>query len=122
MSRIRGTNTKIDLKMKEMLEKKRIRFEMYPKMFGSPDFILKKKKITIFCDGDFWHGYKYQEKKKPSKKFWRDKLEGNIRRDKRVSRKLRREGWSVLRFWEHDIQKRMDLCMNKILTKIEERT
>ena len=117
MSRIRGTNTKIDLKMKEELKKKKIRFEMYPKMFGNPDFTIKKKKIAIFCDGDFWHGFRYHEKKKPAKKFWRDKLEENMRRDKRISQKLRREGWSVLRFWEHDIEKRMDYCINKILKK-----
>ena len=72
---------------------------MYPKMFGNPDFILRRKKIVIFCDGDFWHGYNYEKKKKPSKKFWRDKIERNMTRDTKVSKKLRREGWSVLRFW-----------------------
>ena len=106
MSRIRGTNTKIDLKMKEMLSDAGYRFEMYPKMSGNPDFAHKKRKIAIFCDGDFWHGYKYNEKKKPAKKVWRDKIETNMRRDQRNSRKLRREGWSVLRFWEHDIEKK----------------
>jgi len=121
MSRIRGTNTKIDLKMKEELKKKKIRFEMYPKMYGNPDFVIAKHKIAIFCDGDFWHGYMYYEKKKPAKKYWRDKLEGNMKRDKRISQKLRRDGWSVLRLWEHDIEKRMDFCINKILTKIEEK-
>ena len=121
MSRIRGKNTKIDLKMKEELKKKKIRFEMYPKMFGNPDFIIKKKKIAIFCDGDFWHGYKYYEKKKPAKKYWRDKLEGNMRRDKRISRKLRREGWSVLRFWEHYIEKNPEKCLKKIKRKMSER-
>ena len=69
MSRIRGTNTKIDLKMNEMLENMRYKHEMYPKMFGNPDFILPKKKIVIFCDGDFWHGYRYHEKKRLLKKF-----------------------------------------------------
>ena len=64
MSRIRGTNTKIDLKMKQMLSDAGYRFEMYPKMFGNPDFAHKRKRIIIFCDGDFWHGYRYGEKKK----------------------------------------------------------
>ena len=119
MSRIRGTNTKIDLKMKKMLTKNKIKFEMYPKTFGNPDFVLKRKKIIIFCDGDFWHGYKYHEKKKPSKKFWRDKIERNMERDKRISRKLRREEWSVLRFWEHDIEKNPAKCMRRIVRKIQ---
>ena len=121
MSRIRGTNTKIDLGMKKLLAKNKIKFEMYPKMFGNPDFIIKRKKMAIFCDGDFWHGYNYQKKKKLSKKFWRDKIEGNMRRDKKVSRRLRREGWSVLRFWEHDIEKNQEICVRKIRRKLLEK-
>ena len=115
MSRIKGTNTKIDLKMKKILADMGYKFEMYPKMFGNPDFVHRRKKIAVFCDGDFWHGYKYEEKKKPPKKFWRDKIEGNMRRDKKISRRLRRGGWSVQRFWEHDIEKRPDFCKRKIL-------
>jgi len=121
MSRIRGSNTKIDLKMKKLLSENKYKFEMYPKMYGNPDFILKRKKIAIFCDGDFWHGYRYHEKKKPAKKYWKDKIEGNMRRDRRYSRKLRRDDWSVLRLWEHDIEKNPDKCMRKIKRKFKER-
>ncbi|MDH5666326.1 MAG: very short patch repair endonuclease [Nitrosopumilus sp.] len=122
MFRIRGTNTGIDRKMKSLLDCLGFPFLMYPKMFGNPDFILTKQKIVIFCDGDFWHGYRYDKKKKPVKKFWRDKIERNMARDKRISRKLRRDGWSVLRMWEHDIDRRMDFCINKILGKVFEKT
>ena len=118
MSRIRGQNTKIDLKMKEMLGNIGCEYEMYPKMYGNPDFVVEEK-IIVFCDGDFWHGYKYFEKKMPSKKFWRDKIETNMKRDKRISRKLRRDGYSVLRFWEHDIDKREKICINRIERKLE---
>ena len=121
MSRIRSKNTKIDIRMKEILEEIGFKFEMYPKMFGNPDFVYRRKKIVIFCDGDFWHGYKYFEKKKPSKKFWRNKIETNMKRDKRYARKLRREGWSVLRFWEHDIEKKPEKCRRKIITKYRSR-
>ena len=69
MSRIRETNIKIDLKMNEMFENMRYKHKMYPKMFNNPDFILLKKRIVIFCDGDFWHGYRYHEKKRLLKKF-----------------------------------------------------
>jgi len=121
MSRIRGTNTKIDLIMKGLLSENGYSFGMYPKMLGNPDFVLKRKKIIIYCDGDFWHGYKYEEKKKLAKKFWRDKIERNMRRDKRISRKLRRDGWFVLRFWEHDIEKDPEKCIRRIKRKIKER-
>lgn len=118
MSRIRSKNTGIDVAMRDMLAEMGCDFEAYPKMFGNPDFVIREKRITIFCDGDFWHGYKYSERKKPAKKFWRNKIESNMRRDRRVSRKLRSEGWSVLRFWGHDIERRQSYCVNKIRKKI----
>lgn len=122
MSQIRSKNTSIDLKMKEILTSLNCNYQMYPKIYGNPDFILNDQKIAIFCDGDFWHGYKYFEKKKPAKKYWKNKIETNMLRDKKISRKLRREGWSVLRFWEHDLKKRNDKCINKILSKMHERS
>ena len=120
MSRIRSKNTSIDRKMRDMLSEAGARFEMYPDLFGSPDFQVGKR-VLVFCDGDFWHGYRYAEKKRPAKKYWREKIEGNMRRDRKVSRKLRRDGWSVLRIWEHDIKKKPEKCMQKILRKLQAR-
>ncbi len=122
MSRIRGSDTKIDLRMEAMLKDIGYRFEKYPKMYGNPDFVITRRGIAIFCDGDFWHGYRYYEKKRLPKKFWRDKIERNMRRDVTVSRHLRREGWSVLRFWEHDIEKNPDKCVRRIVRKARERS
>ena len=121
MSRIRGKDTKIEIKMERILKETGYKFEKHPKMYGNPDFANKRKKIAIGCDGDFWHGYRYDEKKKPSKKYWRNKIENNMRRDKRYSRKLRREGWSVLRLWEHDIERNPEKCERKILAKFHSR-
>ncbi len=120
MSRIRSKNTSIDRKMHYMLSGMNVRFEMYPKVFGSPDFQVGRN-VLVFCDGDFWHGYRYAEKKRPAKKYWREKIEGNMRRDRKVSRRLRRDGWSVLRIWEHDIKKKPEKCMGKILSKLQAR-
>ena len=120
MSRIRSKNTSIDRKMRDMLSGMNVRFEMYPDLFGRPDFQVGKR-VLVFCDGDFWHGYRYAEKKRPAKKYWREKIEGNMRRDRKVSRRLRRDGWSVLRIWEHDIKKKPEKCMGKILSKLQAR-
>ena len=121
MSRIRGKNTKIEIRMEGVLKKTGLKFEKHPKMYGNPDFVHRRKKIVVFCDGDFWHGYRYGQKKRLAKKFWRDKIENNMRRDRRYGRKLRRDGWSVLRLWEHDIEKNPDKCMRKILAKFRSR-
>ena len=113
MSRIRSKNTSIDLRMRDMLSDAKVKFAMYPDLYGSPDFQVGKK-ILVFCDGDFWHGYQYNKKKKPQKKFWREKIERNMARDRNVSRTLRRDGWFVIRIWEHDIEKRPAACLRRI--------
>ena len=115
MSRIRSKDTKIEMKIADLLRKNKIHYRRFPKVFGSPDFIVEKK-ILVFCDGDFWHGYRYAKKKKPPKKFWRDKIERNMERDRKVTRKLRADGWTVVRLWEHDIEKRPESCIRRIRT------
>ena len=113
MSRIRSKDTKIEKKTASLLRKNKIHYRRFPKIFGSPDFVVEKK-VLVFCDGDFWHGYGYGKKKRPQKKFWRDKIERNMERDRKVSRTLRRDGWSVIRIWEHDIEKRPAACLRRI--------
>ena len=118
MSRIRSKNTKIDLKMKELLSEITDEFAIYPKMEGNPDFIIEKKKVAIFCDGDFWHGYTYKNGKKLNGKYWKDKIERNMQRDRKITRQLRRQGWKVMRFWEHDILKNPYFCKSKIIKSV----
>ena len=113
MSRIRSRDTKIEKKMAQLLRKNKIHYRRFPRIFGNPDFAVEKK-VFVFCDGDFWHGYGYDKKKRPQKKFWRDKIERNMERDRKVTRKLRADGWSVVRLWEHDIEKRPQSCIGRI--------
>jgi DNA mismatch endonuclease (patch repair protein) len=119
MSRIKSANTSIDKAMGLMLKDIGVKFESYPKMFGNPDFSIPSKKIAIFCDGDFWHGYNYLRRgKKPSSPYWAEKIARNVKRDKEVTRKLRADGWTVLRFWEHDILAHGQICIKKIRTAL----
>ena len=118
MSRIRSKNTGIERRMCSLFRKNGLHYRRYPKVFGSPDFVVEKS-VLVFCDGDFWHGYKYDSNKKMAKKFWREKIEGNMRRDKRTNRLLRTRGYSVLRLWEHDINGNPDKCIRKVSTCIK---
>lgn len=113
MSRIRGRDTQIEIIVRDLLHSSGLIFEDHPKIYGRPDFLVGTR-TAVFCDGDFWHGFRYGERK-PSSTFWRDKIEGNMRRDRKVSRKLRRDGYSVIRLWEHDIKKRPEACLNRII-------
>lgn len=94
MSKIRGKNTKIELLVFRELRKRGIYFQRhYNRAPGSPDIALPRKKIAIFIDGDFWHGYNYaKNKKRLPKEYWRAKLEANMARDLKNRRKLRRMG------------------------------
>ena len=114
MSRIRSRDTKIEKRTASLLRKSKLHYRRFPKIFGSPDFVVEKS-VLVFCDGDFWHGYLYGEKKRLPKKFWRDKIERNMRRDRTVTRRLRADGWSVVRLWEHDIDGRPDACAWRIM-------
>ena len=114
MSRIRSRDTKIEKRTASLLRKNKLHYRRFPKIFGSPDFVVEKS-VLVFCDGDFWHGYRYGEKKRLPKRFWRDKIERNMRRDRTVTRRLRADGWSVVRLWEHDIDGRPDACAWRIM-------
>ena len=117
MSRIRSRDTGIEKKTAQLLRKNKLHYRRFPKVFGSPDFVIEKK-VLVFCDGDFWHGYRYAKKKKPPKKFWRDKIERNMERDRKVTRRLRADGWPVVRLWEHDIERNPGSCLRKIKTAL----
>ena len=85
-------------------------------IYGKPDFIFRRAKIAVFVDGCFWHGCREIKKlPKRNEKFWKAKILGNIKRDKAVNKKLRQDGWKVLRIWEHDFKN--EVKINKLLFK-----
>ena len=86
-------------------------------IFGKPDIVFKKKKIAVFCDSEFWHGYDWENKNKEIKsrrEFWIPKIERNIQRDKEVTKTLEEQGWVVLRFWGKEIKKETEKCVSEI--------
>ena len=121
MSKIRSEETQIEQIVFKYLRKQRVYFQRhYKKAPGSPDIALPRKKIAIFIDGDFWHGWQFSKKKgKLPKKYWLAKIESNIQRDKRNHAKLRRRGWRVLRVWEHRLKNQREKYLKKILEFIQ---
>ena len=114
MSKIRSKGSKIELKMKKVLEENNIKFEYQPKMFGSPDFLIPPN-IVIFCDSSFWHGRNWNNLRlKLSKNYWYDHIKENRRRDRKVNAELKKKGCIVLRFWDTQIEKQIDECIKQI--------
>lgn len=126
MTRVRSTETSIEVKLRKMLWHNGFRYRKNCKdVFGKPDICFKKKKIAIFCDSEFWHGKRYLEGKsipKTNRKFWIEKFERNIARDKKVTKHLEEDGWIVLRFWEEDINKNIEKCVSTIINELNRKS
>lgn len=92
------------------------------KLPGSPDIAITRSKVAVFIDGEFWHGKDWEARKqklKANRDYWIEKIEENIARDKRNDATLIETGWRVIRFWEKDVLKNTDACLQKILSLIE---
>ncbi len=120
MSHIKGKDTKIEIKMRKLLWHKGFRYRKnYNQLPGSPDIVLTKQKIAVFCDGEFFHGKNWEELREQledsnNSQFWISKIARNIERDDEVNKKLNAMGWIVLRFWGEDIKKHPDECVRVI--------
>jgi len=123
MAKIKGVNTKPELKLRKALWGMGFRYRKnVKKLPGSPDLVFYKFKLAIFVDGEFWHGYNWEEKRgkiKSNRDFWIPKIERNMQRDRQNRRKLENEGWVVLRFWEQEIYKDFDNCIIKICSYLQ---
>jgi DNA mismatch endonuclease (patch repair protein) len=107
MSRIRGKgNRETELRMIDILRANHLAgWRRNQPVLGKPDFIFPKQHVALFVDGCFWHSCpRHSNLPRNNRAFWRKKLEANRARDTYVSRLLRRQGWAVLRVWEHDLQ------------------
>ena len=126
MSANKGKGTKLELLFGKLLWNAGVRYRKNDKrVFGRPDFVIRKMRIAIFCDGEFWHGRNWEERKNDHKSncdFWYSKIEQNIRRDKEVNEQLKAQGWTVFRFWETEITKESDKCLNRILIYMNAKT
>lgn len=85
-------------------------------LIGRPDFVFPKQKVVVFVDGCFWHACpRCGHTPKSNQRYWSPKLLRNRNRDKTVSRQLRRNGWNVLRLWEHEIRD----TPTKVITRVK---
>ena len=123
MSAIRGTKNKsTELELLKLLRKNRITGwrRHSAVVFGKPDFIFSGQKVAIFVDGCFWHGCK-DIKKSPvaNKNFWVEKIKNNKIRDSKVTKTLRKEGWKVVRIWEHELKRSKASVVAKIAKHVK---
>ena len=118
MGRIKGKDTVIEITLRKALWHRGHRYRKNDKSLpGTPDIVLKKYKIAIFCDSEFFHGYNWGHKKQclgANRKYWIKKIERNMARDKAVDKTLLDMGWTVIHFWGNEILKHTDECVAAI--------
>nr|WP_270094333.1 very short patch repair endonuclease [Pedobacter agri] len=123
MSRIRSKDTKAEILLRRALWQNGFRFRKNSgKIPGKPDVLIIKYKLAIFVDGSFWHGYNWpavRSKIKTNAEFWIKKIEGNMERDRVVNRLLSEKGFTVMRFWDHQIFGELSKCLNQVSLYIE---
>ena len=114
MQRIRSKDTSIELKLRKALWHAGIRYRKnYKKLPGKPDIAITKYKIAVFCDSSFWHGRDFESKKPvaTNSEYWNSKISNNMKRDKEVNARLEEMGWTVLRFWDDEINNNIQNCV-----------
>lgn len=125
MSRVKNSDTALENALYSELIRRGIKsFSRNARtIIGKPDIAFPARKIAIFCDGDFWHGYDWENAQndiKSNRSFWVSKIEKNMARDAEVTANLRKNGWVVLRFWGHQIKKNLSACADAIEARLHE--
>ena len=118
MKQVKSKGSEIEVLLQKELWRRGLRYRKNVKSIeGKPDIAFIGKKIAVFCDSEFWHGYDWEHRKndfKSNTEFWISKIERNMQRDKEVTQKLQSEGWIVLRFWGKEIKKNLAECADLV--------
>ncbi len=124
MKAVKNKDSEIELLLRRALWSRGIRYRKNVKsVYGHPDIAFVGKKVAIFCDSEFWHGYNWDERKNDFKfrrEFWIPKIERNISRDIEVNKVLNDQGWTVLRFWGKQIKDNPEECADRIQEVLRE--
>ncbi|GBC59594.1 very short patch repair endonuclease [Desulfonema ishimotonii] len=104
MARIRGRDTKPEIKLRKALWAAGFRYRLSYPLPGRPDLVFPKARLAVFVDGCFWHGCPlHYSAPKTRQEFWKNKLRTNVLRDMAVEDELVSLDWKVFRIWEHDL-------------------
>jgi DNA mismatch endonuclease (patch repair protein) len=123
MSRIRSKNTRAEILLRRAMWAENLRFRIHADQLpGKPDILISRYRLVVFIDGAFWHGYDWDKSRnniKSNFEFWITKIEANMRRDLQVNKLLAERGFTVMRFWDHQVLKELPRCINQIKLYIE---
>ena len=124
----RKSGTRPELLLRSALWKSGLRYRKNDRTVpGKPDIVFKGTRVAVFCDGDFWHGRNWEERRAKlecghNPEYWTAKIERNMERDKTICQTLVDKGWIVVRVWESDIRKDLQQVVEHIKSIVEARS
>ncbi|MDP3993444.1 MAG: very short patch repair endonuclease [bacterium] len=121
MSQIKARNTTLELNFRKSLYSAGLKnYRIKTKIYGKPDVFFPKNKLAVFLDGCFWHKCpRCYIAPASNAGFWKEKIRENIKRDRKISMYLRKNGIKVLRFWGHQIKTNPNKCIAKVMDYLE---
>src|SRR6478672_11387954 len=116
MARIRSRDTQPELRLRRALHAEGVRgWRCHAKELpGKPDLAFSRWKVAIFVDGCFWHGHPDYFTPGKSGAYWDAKIERTKERDQLANTALRAAGWTVVRFWDFEIEAGLDACVTRV--------
>ena len=121
MSRVKGKDTGIETSVRSALHRRGLRFRKHVKdLPGKPDVVFTRAKVAVFIDGDFWHGYRFSTWEHKVSEFWKRKISKNRERDSNNHRKLGEMGWTVVRLWQHDLERDFEGSIERVISAVKE--
>ena len=124
MSRIKGKDTQIELKVRKALFARGFRYRKNDKRYpGTPDIVFPKYKTAVFINGCFWHRHndcKYAYTPKSRAEFWQVKFQRNVENDEKNHKLLEEMGWKVIVIWECEIKQDFNATIDRIVNSIQE--
>ena len=125
MSRVKSADTAPELLLRAALTARGLRYRLHRgDIPGKPDIVFISAKVAVFVDGDYWHGNQWrlrghkslagQMGKVHNRDYWLAKIMGNMERDRRINRILRKSGWKVIRIWESQLKKSPEKAANRV--------
>ena len=119
MARVKSKDTDIELAVRRAVHARGLRYRKnFRGLPGTPDLVFVGPRVVVFVDGDFWHGWRFPAWRHTMSPFWAEKIERNRHRDRRNFARLRRQGWTVLRVWGHDVHKDVERVADRIESSV----
>jgi DNA mismatch endonuclease (patch repair protein) len=116
MKRVKLKDGPLEKVVQTELRARGLRFRRHvPNLLGKPDIVFPRERVAIFVDGDFWHGWLLPKWEHKLSLFWKKKIRDNRTRDLRNFRRLRSQGWIVIRLWGHQIKRDLGKCIERIV-------